>query len=217
MTMFTCRRVLMLGSVLMTLSACSGVLYAPTGFNVDRRPHLVQSDYVQYLAVDSINDRVLDDLVEDYNRFGMDVPSITVTYHPDDRNFGARNARNKADWLKSELRTRNLANVEIDTLPVQHIADAGQILLTYQQVEARVDEECTQLDQIGSAGADIDRSYGFGCSIEQQMAKQIHRPADLLGKGGLSPVPASRTLATLGPYRYGVPNQALGGERASGN
>jgi type IV pilus biogenesis protein CpaD/CtpE len=56
------------------------------------------------------------------------------------------------------------------------------------------------------------KKYGFGCTIESVMAKQIERPADLAGTAALPETSDGRRLSnSIDSYRDGVPNEKLEG------
>ncbi len=106
----------------------------------------------------------------------------------------------------------------MSVLPVKGQGDYSRMIVRYDGYSAAAPKDCKNLlPGIDGDALDHDGDYKLGCSIESVLARQVSRPADLLGNGVVDPTSEGRAAANIvDVYRAGLPNGPLDGESASG-
>lgn len=210
-------------AALPVFAACSSAMeqFEPSEANVDR-VELMRGQYEQDVAISDLTPARLEALAEAWQRYGDGAMTLTVLYDPHARVNGPINAGKQAARLAESLRVRGVA-VATATLPVAGRGESLSAFISYPQTTARAPKSCGTMPGLEGTGADLGKTglndgYRVGCGIETILAKQISRPSDLRGQGGLSgPSDGRRVYQQLGAWRAGVPNEPLEGEKASDN
>jgi type IV pilus biogenesis protein CpaD/CtpE len=188
------------------VSACS--METKTSLT-SQRVTIEQSRAEIAVPLKEINDHTLIGLVEEYKNYGDGPMHIAVTYDPSSKNFTAMHASNQIAHISDKLRRLNVRNFTTGIQPVEE-KNAAELVLTYDAVTAHAPQDCNMIPGIegSSTGAG---AYAYGCTIETMLARQIARPRDLMGRGGLAAGDGRREAINVEQYRSYRPNSDLGG------
>lgn len=157
-------------------------------------------------------------LAREYLRYGGDGLYLSFVYDPSSKQNTAMHASNQAVEAAKYLRGSGVRDVKTDILPVGSSADAGTLLVSYTKYSAHAPKDCSVMPGIENRGVETSYDYKQGCSIETYLARQVAKPKDLMGRGGVPATSSGRRAANMGSaHDYGVPNQPLEGESASGD
>lgn len=204
-------------TALLLLSACNGL---DTPSQVNAEPVNIEAgQFAQQIPLSELNDAGIKALQKDYQRYGNGAAEVTVMYDPHSRTNTAMKASSAAAQLSDAMRKNGFPDVQVGIMPVRATGDVGKALVTYNTVTAHAPSGCSDMPAFGpNHNVGDTRDYKFGCKVESLLAKQVARPSDLLGRGGLdSAADGRRATNVLGDYRSGKMNEDLGGYSASGN
>ena len=187
-----------------------------------KRVEVHQEQFAKQVTSHDLKQSDLEALAADYNRYGGDDPlTLSVQYDPASSENTAMNATRHASKLANGLRAAGVTNVKTEILPVVGVGDHSRTLITYERYSAHKPEGCGTMPGMDNTTTDWEamRDYGFGCSVEDKIARQIARPKDLLGNDrGLEGEDDGRRASNIiETYRLGEPNEPLEGEQASEN
>ncbi len=189
-------------------------MYEPSEVNA-RRLELHEGKFGQVLPVSAVDSVYLSELAESYQRYGNSDLLVTLLYDPDARRNGPLTAGREAARLAGLLDAQGVERVEAATLPVAGQGETLRILFSYDTVEAAAPTGCGKLPGMDNARPDYrgpyeDQPYRLGCGVETMISRQIERPADLAGRGGLKgPSDGRRQSLITENYRTGKPNEPL--------
>ncbi len=186
------------------LTSC---LYRETSMTPNRIQLVEKADEQDYLTSEMTDARVAD-IADHHEHHGNGPLEITVTYDPLSSVNTARRASDQAALLfRTFSENRTAANVNV--LPVNGQGDVSHTYVYYKSIDALPPPGCTELfDGTRNTGATSD-DYGFGCTIETAVSRQVSRPADLAGRKDDSAGDAQRQDAIVDTYRSGKPNAVL--------
>lgn len=186
----------------MTLGACAPQS-TPSMMNTSRA-ELVHSTAIEQIALDRVDDVTLTLLADDYRRHGNGPLELAMAYDPSSRNFTAMQARNKLREVEANLRARGIGQIATRTIAVPKGTPA--LMVSYESFEARAPQDCHTMPGIDDYRTTRDiADYRFGCSTESLIARQIARPADLIGReGSREPHDGRRAVNVIEEHRnYG--------------
>ncbi|MCB9978752.1 MAG: hypothetical protein H6862_03990 [Rhodospirillales bacterium] len=187
-------------------------MYEPSEINA-RRLEIQDGKFGQVLPVSAADSVYLADLSENYLRYGVSDLDVSVLYDPDARKNGPLTARREADRLAGLLGAEGVKTVQAGTLPVAGQGETLRALFSYNTVTAHAPSGCGTIPGLDNTRANYrgmyeDKPYRLGCSVEAMIARQVERPADLAGRGGLKgPSDGRRQSQIMEIYRTGVPNE----------
>lgn len=187
-------------------------MYEPSEINA-RRLEIQDGKFGQVLPVSAADSTYLAGLSENYLRYGVSDLDVSVLYDPDARKNGPLTAQREADRLAGILVAEGVKNVRAATLPVAGQGEGLRALFSYNSVTAQAPSGCGTIPGLENTRADYrgmyeDKPYRLGCSVEALIARQVERPADLAGRGGLKgPSDGRRQSIITEIYRTGVPNE----------
>lgn len=196
------------------LSACAWD--APTRTTAGRA-EVYSDDYVLEVPTETLKAAKLQDVSQHYWRYGSSPVLVTVMYDPHSPSNTAMKATQQATRIAETLHAQGIKAIDTDILPVQEAGDVSNTLITYNTVEARPPSECGEPLSMGYTDSEKDQNYALGCSVETYLARQVARPADLLGNDGQDPGEGRRAANMTNGYIGGEPNEPLEGETASDN
>ncbi len=154
----------------------------PSMMNTSRVELNTQSG-IDQIPVRHANDGYLSALASQYGRYGEGPIEMTVSYDPSSKNYTAMKAVNALSDIKEKMARKGLHNVTTSTLPVSG-QDEPMLMVSYDMVTAQGPSDCGYMEGLyNNATTPQIGEYRFGCGVEQQLARQISRPADLRGRG----------------------------------
>jgi len=174
------------------------------------RPVLEQKTVMSQLALNDINQSSLTLLAQDYKKNGSGPLELTMAFDPYSKSFTAMSALHELGHIKDALASLGVKNVVTETLAVKGAEPA--MMVAYDTVTARAADDCTMMP-----GVDVNQTtrhmagYKFGCSVDTMLTKQIARPADLAGVGGVSreAYDGRRDANVVEGYASGAPRPPL--------
>ncbi len=194
-------------------------LYEPSTIN--EKPVQVREEaFLQDVAVADLDDEYIRGLAHHYNRYGASAMDLLVTYDPHSKDNTAMMATNKVGDIAEFLRTvYDVTNVKAGIMPIASQNEAPRLLVSYDYYSAHAPQGCDgMMPGLGGRPMEDDSSYNLGCSIKTLTARQVSRPADLLGRDDVYQNTEGRSAANIvAGVRSGAPNEPLGGQTASEN
>lgn len=199
----------------LALAGCSQ--YEPSRINA-HRAEVTHDKFAQTVPAAQADEAFISGVAEQYQRFGNGPMKVTVSYDPRSGVNTAMKAGEEASRIVEAFDRWAVRGVETEIMPVAGSGAEGEVLITYDSVTAHPPRGCGSMPGLESdqAGYRSTDTYSLGCSVETMVSRQIARPKDLLGKGGLPGRSDGRRYGnSVEPYRSGVPNEPLDGEQAS--
>lgn len=138
---------------------------------------------VQQIPLADINDVTLTLIADDYRRYGSGPLELTMVFDPKSNNFTAMQARNRMREIESNLKGRGIRTINTRTAAVEQ--GKPSLMLSYESYQAQAPVDCHTMPGVdGYLTTRHIGDYRFGCTTESLLARQIARPADLMGRGG---------------------------------
>ncbi|MCB9965487.1 MAG: hypothetical protein H6855_05350 [Rhodospirillales bacterium] len=184
-----------------------------------KRVEVHQAQFTDEIGETELTADKISRIASHYERYGGTTPlSLTVQYDPTSPSNTAMNASQQAARIAGKLRKAGVQDVKTEILPVRDLGEEAHILVAYDEFSA-VAPDCGQMPGMDNTKTDWKavEEYGFGCSIETTISKQIARPRDLLGHedGFSTDYDGRRVTNIIENHRSGVPNEPLNGQTAS--
>lgn len=132
-----------------------------------------------------------------------------MAFDPKSKTFTAMSALNKLKEVKMKLSRKGVKNIVTETLAVDGAKPA--LMISFDSVHAQAPSDCEVMPGVTrNKTTRFLGEYKFGCSVETMLAKQITRPADLEGVGGLDDTGSGRRDSNvIESYAAGVPREPL--------
>jgi pilus assembly protein CpaD len=176
------------------------------------RVQVAQENYAQEFDISGSYAAQVQSVSSHYRRHGDGTLGLTVAYNPNMRGQGAMEATQKAAEIANKLRSDGVRDVKTDILPVADLP-AMRALVTYTSFNALPPKDCTMLSGYNDRDVKTDMDYKMGCTVETIIAKQISRPADLMGRElDRTHMDARGVSNQVNEVRAGAKNSSLGGE-----
>ncbi len=196
------------------LTGCS--MYSPSSIN--ENPVQVSEERVTNdIAVIDADDAFIASLARHYTKHSGSPMDIVVTYDPKSRANTAMWATSKVSDIVGGLREYGVDNVSAKILPVNSQGSDARLLVSYNSFNAHAPKGC-DVEMAGMNG-DLKRAdpdYKLGCAIDTMIARQIAKPAHLLGRGAVGGAKDGRSATNIVDiYRAGAQNKSLDGYNAS--
>lgn len=208
---------LMTASVLM-LGACDAVVYNIPSQVTAARAEVHQDHVSTAMDAAAMTPAAIQQLARDYRRFGDSQMLLTLTYDPQSPTNTAGKAATRAAELGEMLRKQGVRNIHADTMPVRASGAGSQAIITYGALRAVPPTGCPRaVDMDIVADISLAEDYRLGCSIETYTARQIARPADLLGNDIMDTGLGRYHANSIDLHTSGQVNPPLDGESASGD
>lgn len=169
-----------------------------------KRVRLQSGPSYKQMPAAATDEATLRAFAEEYRRFGSGPVELTVSYDPRSRNNTALNASEHAARIAASLRRLNVPQVSTAILPVNMLGEEAQVMMRYESLTARAPEGCTVMGGVDGYTTEVMPDYEYGCTVESLLARQIARPADLAGRGGMAPIDGRRTAIEVEGYRTGA-------------
>jgi type IV pilus biogenesis protein CpaD/CtpE len=197
------------------LAVCAAVALAGCDMNapthVTENPiRLEHGAFYEEMPLSMAGSDVVARAADTHARQGTGPVDLTVTYAPGAG--AAERAQAQADKLAADLRRAGATHITATTLPV---ADprGPLVLISFPIVTALPPEGCESMPGAGGRLLELDRQYQFGCETRTVLTRQIARPADLAGRGGLSPADGQSQAVIVARRRAGEPAEAIQAEQ----
>lgn len=191
--------VLMLaGCGLLVLGACS--METDTDFAM-KRVRLEYGPEYDQKAVRDLTGPALHQLADEYRRTGDGTMELTVSYDPRSHTNNAMNAANEAARIAGELHYMGVKDIKTAVMPVNGLGEEAQVMVRYEAVTAHAPEGCDYMGGLDGKPTAADKDYGYGCTTEMLLARQIVRPKDLEGRAGMDAADGRRNAIATETYR----------------
>lgn len=217
MMLYPCLAIALLGVSAIGMSACE--FNEPTQVNTSR-VELREESFSKVYKKGEVEEGEIKMIAHHYYRYGAGDMNLTVTYNPRSKTNTAMEATREGAKIANALRINGVKNVAVDVLPVSG-QKSSDVLVSYPMMVAQAPSGCDDMPG-WKDGPMVDHKetakYRYGCTIEKQLAKQISRPRDLMGRSGYTTSTDGRrqqNVLSQGGYYSGTPNEPLDGETAS--
>ncbi len=166
--------------------SCSACAYDVPSQVDPARLEVVEASEQHTYETKALNADTIRSLAQGYNSSGQGQVELTVTYDPRSKKNTAMNATLEAGRIAKLLTDQGVSSVQTKVLPVADSWNISHSFVTYNALTAHAPTGCDRMPGFESADdvgdADMHRAYGYGCTIEAMIAKQIAHPQDLLGQ-----------------------------------
>ncbi len=198
------------------ITGCNTMYSPPT--ITENRVQVREESVFEDVALYHVNDEYLAALAAHYDRHGGSPMDLIVTYDPRSYRNTAMKATNKVSDIAGALRGHGVDNLKPSVLPVKGQGDEARLIISYNAYSAHAPKGCPDyMPGLDGGPLDDNPDYKIGCSVETLMARQVARPADLLGRGASDMDTDGRSATNIVDlYRSGIQNPSLEGQSASG-
>lgn len=204
-------------TLLMAVAGCAMLAACqqstPSMMNTSRVELSTQTG-IDQVPVSRVNDGYLSALASQYGRYGEGPIDLTISYDPSSKSYTAMKAVNQLASFSETLGRKGLSNVTTSTLPVNGQGEP-MLMVAYDMVTASAPSDCGAMEGLydNKTSRNVG-DYRFGCGVEQMLARQISRPADLRGRGTADMADGRRATNVSEAYR-GVTTEHVGEELES--
>lgn len=211
------KRISMLLGLTAALSFVTGCDLYEDGHITTKKVQIEDEQISERVGAHEIDESFAAALADDFIRRGDGILDIAVLYDPLSRDATPMRASQEAARIAQLLRSNGVSEVKTVILPVQGGGDEIGAMINYTAYNAKA-PDCKVMDGMESPELTLNGDYEMGCSVQTIFAKQIARPKDLKGQGGLPDASDGRRAGNIVEgYRSGVQNRPLEGESASGD
>lgn len=217
-------RIILALSAVVMLSGCTSLVTSDTWVNKSGRAQVVEDQFTDTFETAKINGGMLHAISTYYDRYGNGTMNVVVSYDPQSRLNSLPRAEKSLVAIQSALARNGIRDVKGALSPMNGSGDVSTTLVSFPAITASAPVGCGMMPGYKDPSEDIpndtniDPTYGYGCTIETLLSKQIARPSDLMGRGGFETNGdgrrAERVLSTRG-YYGDKENTKLDGENAT--
>lgn len=175
----------------------------------DKKIELHRENFSQTLPAGQFDEQALFALGDHYHHHGEGPVDVLVTYDPKSRTNTAMAAAGEAARISALLRKNGVVDVKTDIMPVNGQGESAQATVDYGIISARPPSDCKTMGGLDGVETGGYSDYTPGCAIQTQIARQIARPKDLLGREGLDKADGRRQANVVETYKTGERNEAL--------
>lgn len=210
--------------LLMAMTALAGCAEEPKTWINQDRVEVQQDHFTDTFETARLDDAMLRAIGVQYYRYGNGPMDVVVSYDPRSKMNTAAKAQASLLRMRAALKAAGVNDLRMTKAAVSGSGDVSTTVVNFEAITARAPEKCGLMP--GFEGPNVlepngndDPAYRFGCSIETMVARQVSRPADLLGRPGFETGSDGRrqdkVLSTRGYYGDKAAEK-LDGESASG-
>ncbi len=204
------------------LSGCS--VDSETWVNQNRL-EVHEDQFTDTLETSKIDDGMLHAIGVYYYRFGNGTLTGAVSYDPKSSKNNLARAKAEAARITDGLHRNGVKDVQITTTPAPGTGNVSTTVLTFPALTAHSPTGCGMMPGYDSPipapkTGDGMSDYGYGCTVETLLSRQVSRPSDMLGKPGFDSNANGRRQADvveMRGYYSEKSNPPLEGEAASKN
>lgn len=217
--------ILALSAVVM-LSGCTSLVTSDTWVNKSGRAQIAEDQFTDTFETAKISNSTIHAISNYYDRFGNGTMNIVVSYDPQSRVNSLPRAEKSLMAVQDGLARNGVKDVKGTLSAIKGSGDVSTTLISFPALTASAPTGCGMMPGYKDPSEDIpndtniDPTYGYGCTIETLLSRQIARPGDLMGRAGFETNSdgrrAERVLSTRG-YYSDKENSKLQGENATGS
>lgn len=169
------------------LGACN--MNSPTWVSTDR-VEVHNDQFTDTFETAKMNEGLIRAVGVYYYRYGNGPLNLMVGYDPKSKTNTQAKASSEASRITAELRKNGVKDINTQTVPLDGTGDRSLTTVTFPALVAKAPSRCGTMPGYNSEMVTGDNAdgpppgYQLGCTVETLMAKQISRPADLLGRPG---------------------------------
>lgn len=218
------QKILLALSATIMLSGCTALVESDPWVNQAGRAQVSEDQFTDAFDTAKLDAGMLHAIGNYYDRFGNGTMNVVVSYDPQSRINTLPKAERALAAIQKGLARNGVHDMKGALSVVKGSGDVSTTLVSFPALTASAPQGCGTMPGYMDPSQDIPNDtnikppYGYGCTIETLLAKQVARPADLMGKQGFETNGdgrrAERVLSTRG-YYGDQPNQKLDGERVS--
>jgi type IV pilus biogenesis protein CpaD/CtpE len=215
--------ILALSSVLL-LSGCTSLVESDTWVNQAGRAQVSEDQFTDAFDTAKLDAGMIHAIGNYYERFGNGTMNVVVSYDPKSNINTRSKAEHALSVLQSGLAQNGARDVKGALSAMNGSGDVSTTLVSFPALAASAPQGCGMMPGYKDPSQDIPNdtnikpTYGYGCTIETLLAKQVARPSDLMGKQGFETNGdgrrAERVISTRG-YYGDTSNKKLEGESVS--
>ena len=186
------------------------------------RVEVVEGKESERFETSSLDSETIRGLANSYVDSGAGEVELTVTYDPKSKKNTAMKATLEASRIAGLLVENGVPEVKTKVLPVSDSWNLSHTFVSYKTLSAEAPSDCGRMpgfeaaDDVGDTKKHMD--YGYGCTVESMLARQIAHPQDLLGQEDKTKTDSGRRAENVvsGRGYYGFDQfPELGGESSS--
>jgi type IV pilus biogenesis protein CpaD/CtpE len=175
-------------SALALLSGCS--VQSETWVNQAGRVEIKEEQFTDTFETAKINKATIHAIGDYYERYGNGTLNIVVSFDPQSKLNSKAQAEKSVLAIKSGLDKVGISDMTGSVSEIKGSGDLSTTLISFPALTASKPSGCGLMPGYEDASADIPNDtnikppYGYGCTVESLLAKQVSKPSDLLGKQG---------------------------------
>ena len=209
------RHILNAGIAFLSLSLVGCNLHTPTDIT-DQRVQVHEEMFTEDMLLADVDDAYLGALARHYTKHGGSTMDLIVTYDPKSYRNTAMTATNKISDISETLRDYGVTDVNAGIMPIKSQGDDAHMVVSYSALTAHAPEGCVSMSGTDGQPLGYNEDYKLGCSIKTMVARQVSKPAHLLGRGNVDSTTDGRSSTNIVDlYRNGAQNPPLDGESAT--
>ena len=215
--------ILALSSVLL-LSGCTSLVESDTWVNQAGRAQVSEDQFTDAFDTAKLDASMIHAIGNYYERFGNGTMNVVVSYDPKSNINTRVKAERALKSIQSGLAQNGVRDVKGDLSAMNGSGDVSTTLVSFPALVASAPQGCGMMPGYTDPSQDIPNDtnikppYGYGCTVETLLAKQVARPSDLMGKQGFETNGdgrrTERVISTRG-YYGDTANKKLNGEAVS--
>ena len=190
------RRRLAVLAVALSLPACAP-LYAPSQMT-DKAIFVTEQTLIDQKPVADVDENWLAGIAAYHQRYGSAPADLTVSYLPGARDFTSYDAQKQVGLFADALRKKGVPINRADTMPVE--GTPPMLLISFNKVSAAAPPDCNPMPGLTDYRTPRYVDYELGCGVQSLIARQVARPADLLGRDELSEAEGRRAANVVETY-----------------
>ncbi len=204
------------GVAILSLSLAGCNLYAPPSLS-ENVVQVREETFTKDVLVSEVNNGFIGAVARNYTKYGNGKMDLIITYDPKSYRNTAMTATNKMSDIVSAFRDYGVNNVNAGIMPIKSQGEEARLLISYDALSAHAPKGCDEvMPGINGSTVEYNENYKLGCSIETMVARQVAKPAHLLGRGATGEPTDGRAASNIvDAYRAGEQNDSLEGESAT--
>lgn len=218
------QKILLALSSVMLLSGCTSLVESDTWVNQSGRAQINEDQFTDAFETAKLDAGMVHAIGNYYSRFGNGPVNVVVSYDPQSKVNSLPKAEQALAYLKTGLAKNGVKDFKGALSAMRGSGDVSTTLVAFPAITASAPAGCGMMPGYKDpsegipSNTNIKPPYGYGCTIETLLAKQVSRPADLMGQQGFETNGdgrrAERVISTRG-YYGDKPNDSLDGEKAT--
>lgn len=182
------KKIILSLSAVALLSGCS--VESETWVSQAGRVEVHEDQFTDTFETAKINKGTLHAIGDYYDRFGNGPMNVVVSYDPQSKINSLTYAQTSLHAIQTGLSKAGVADLRGTVSAMRGSGDISTTLISFPAITAAAPKGCGMMPGYDDPSANIPSDtnikppYGYGCTVESLLAKQVARPSDLLGKQG---------------------------------